>query len=305
VREDSPLVEERPAYTRPLTAERKADFGSIYTRSDPREYFRVLNGLDYQIPQQALPVFRSVLAASREERGNRTVLDLCCSYGINSALLYSREDPFAVTARYADPRLAAITPRELADRDLSRYADSRDDVRVVGLDTSASAIRYATNAGLLTAGWTENLESSVPSEALVAGIADVGLIICTGGVGYVGYRTFGRLLASLPSPEDLWLAVFVLRVFDYAPIAALLSAYGLETEKLPGTFRQRRFVDAAEREACLHDIKLRGLDPSGLEEDGWYHADCFLTRPAAAARVPAAALVGDPAENVNAQRAGR
>jgi hypothetical protein len=274
-----------------MTAERKADFGSIYTRPDPREYFRVLNGLDYQIPQQALPVFRAALAASRDERGNRTVLDVCCSYGINSALLYSHEDPFAVTARYADPRLAAMTPRELAQRDLSRYADGRRQVRVVGLDTSAAAIRYATRAGLLTAGWPENLESSVPSQALVSGIADVGLIICTGGVGYVGHRTFGRLLAALPSPEDLWLVVFVLRVFDYAPIAALLSAYGLETEKLPGTFRQRRFVDDAEREACLHDVKLRGLDPSGLEEDGWYHADCFLTRPAAAARVPAAELV--------------
>jgi hypothetical protein len=292
MREQPPLVEDRPGPARPLTAERKADFGSIYTRPDPREYFRVLNELDYQIPQQALPIFRAVLAASRDERGNRTVLDVCCSYGINSALLFSREDPFTVTARYADPRLAAMTPSELAERDFSRYVTGSRDLRVVGLDTSEAAIRYATMAGLLAAGWTEDLESSAPSASLVAGIADVGLIICTGGVGYVGQRTFGRLLAALPSPENLWLAVFVLRVFDYAPIAALLGAHGLATEKLPGTFRQRRFADAAERDACLHDIGLRGLDPSGKEADGWYHADCFLTRPAAAAaRVPAAALV--------------
>jgi hypothetical protein len=279
--------------------ERKADFSSIYTRPDPREYFRMLNGLDYQIPQQALPIFRAVLAASRHERGNRTVLDVCCSYGINSALLFSREDPFAVTARYADPGQAAMTPRELAERDYCRYATRSRDLRVVGLDMSEAAISYATLAGLLAAGWPENLESSVPSASLVAGIADVGLIICTGGVGYVGYRTFGRLLAALPSPEDLWLAVFVLRAFDYAPIAALLSAYGLVTEKLPGTFRQRRFADAAEQEACLHDIELRGLDPSGKEAAGWYHAECFITRPAAvAADLPAAALVKDiPAQS--------
>jgi hypothetical protein len=293
MRDDSPLVEDWPVGARrPLTAERKTDFGSIYTRPDPREYFRVLNGLDYQIPHQALPVFRAVLAASRDEGGNRTVLDVCCSYGINSALLFSREDPFAVTARYADPRLAAMTAPELAESDFSRYVTGSRDLRVVGLDTSEAAIRYATRAGLLAAGWTEDLESSAPSASLAAGIADVGLIICTGGVGYIGYRTFGRLLAALPSPEDLWLTVFVLRVFDYAPIAALLGAYGLVTEKLPGTFRQRRFADAAEREACLHDVKLRGLDPSGKEADGWYHADCFLTRPAAAAaRGPAGALV--------------
>lgn len=275
-----------------LTTERKADFSSIYTQPDPREYFRVLNRLDYQIPQQALPVFRAVLAASRHEGENRKVLDVCCSYGVNSALLFSGEDPFAVTARYADPSLEAVTPGELADDDFWRYAPGRDSLRVVGLDASEAAISYATVAGLLAAGWSEDLEQSAASASLVAGIADVGLIICTGGVGYIGHRTFGRLLAALQSPEDLWLAVFVLRVFDYAPIAALLGAYGLVTEKLPGTYRQRRFADAAEREACLHDIELRGLDPSGKEADGWYHAECFLTRPAAAtAYVPAAALV--------------
>ncbi len=290
--EDHPFVEDRPPRTeRPLITEGKADFSWIYTRPDPREYFRVLNRLDYQIPQHALPIFRAVLAASRHEESDRTVLDVCCSYGINSALLFSDEDPFAVTARYADPSLVAVTPGELADDDFWRYAPGKRNLRVVGLDASEAAIRYATLAGLLSAGWPENLERSAPSASLVAGIADVGLIICTGGVGYVGCRTFGRLLAALPSPENLWLAVFVLRVFDYAPIAALLSAYGLVTEKLPGTFQQRRFADAAERQACLHDIRLRGLDPSGKEADGWYHAECFLTRPAAAARVPAAALV--------------
>jgi hypothetical protein len=89
--------------------------------------------------------------------------------------------------------------------------------------------------------------------------------------------------------------VFVLRVFDYAPIAALLSGYGLVTEKIPGTFRQRRFADAAERDACVQDVRLRGLDPSGKEADGWYYADCFLTRPAATSLVPAATLVKDVA----------
>jgi SAM-dependent methyltransferase len=290
--EPSPLFEERPLRQGgSLTAEQKADFSSIYTQPDPREYFRVLNRLDYQIPRQALPIFRAVLAASRHQHGYRTVLDLCCSYGINSALLFSGEDPVAVTARYADPGLAAMTTSELAAADRGRYAAGGRDLRVIGLDQSEAAIRYATRAGLLTAGWPEDLERSAPSPALVAGLADVGLIICTGGVGYVGHRTFGRLLAALPSPENLWLAVFVLRVFDYTPIASLLSAYGLVTEKIPGTFRQRRFADSAERDACVQDVRLRGLDPSGKEADGWYHAECFLTRPAAASPVPAATLV--------------
>ena len=85
--------------------------------------------------------------------------------------------------------------------------------------------------------------------------------------------------------------MFVLRVFDYAKVAALLKEYGLVTERLPLTFPQRRFVNDGERTAAIRDVKRRGLDPAGKEADGWYHADCFLTRPAAAASVPAQQLL--------------
>src|SRR5260370_26229501 len=102
---------------RSLVADPKADFSDIYTQPDPREYYRTLHALDYQVRQQAVPVFRAVLAASRRAGRTRTVLDLCCSYGVNSAMLLSREDPSRVAARYADPRLAALSPSELAERD--------------------------------------------------------------------------------------------------------------------------------------------------------------------------------------------
>ena len=47
-----------------LTGVRKTDFTRIYREPDPRAYFRTLMALNYQIPQQALPVFQAVLAAS-------------------------------------------------------------------------------------------------------------------------------------------------------------------------------------------------------------------------------------------------
>ena len=71
----------------------KESFDHIYNRPDPREYFRVLGSLDYEIPQVANPVFTTVLAA-RDRRAQLThdedsgsVLDVCCSYGVNAALL--------------------------------------------------------------------------------------------------------------------------------------------------------------------------------------------------------------------------
>jgi hypothetical protein len=268
----------------PMTAERKADFSDIYTQPDPRRYFRVLSDFEYQIPVHALPVFRAVLAASRRSGRNRIVLDVCCSYGINSAYLLSSGELGLVAERYANSELQALSPGEVAAADRRLYGPRREelDLRIVGLDASESAIGYGVRSGLLAEGWAEDLEASGPSQELRAGIADVGLVVSTGGVGYVGRQTFSRLLESVRRPEDLWLSIFVLRVFDYSPIIELLESYGLVTERLDGTFRQRRFASAGERDAAIHDVRQRGLDPTGKEADGWYHADCFVTRPASA-----------------------
>src|SRR5680860_1467520 len=68
----------------------KADFEHIYNRPDPRDYFRTLGKLDYEIPQRAQPVFQALLTALRSRREGAgaaplRVLDLCCSYGVESS----------------------------------------------------------------------------------------------------------------------------------------------------------------------------------------------------------------------------
>ncbi len=72
-----------------------------------------------------------------------------------------------------------------------------------------------------------------------------------------------------------------MRFADYAPIAAVLARRGLVTEKLSThTFPQRRFEDAAERDHVLRQLAAAGIDSTGKEEAGWYHADLYLSRPA-------------------------
>ena len=269
----------------PMTGTTKADFTSIYDQPDPRAYYRTLVPLDYQIPQTALPVLDRVIDASADNGAPRPALDVCSSYGINGALLRNDVALDDLAANYMSlgddlsPEQVAASDRALLD------GRARAVPRVVyGLDAAPNAIAYAKSAGLVDDGWAVDLENDAAPQSLRDALAGVRLIVCTGGVGYVTARTFDALAGLVADPADLWLAVFVLRVFDYSEIAEVLSERGLVTEQLEGqTFRQRRFADEAEQDAAVTDVIDRGLDPAGKEADGWFHADCFITRPAAAA----------------------
>ncbi len=289
----------------------KADFGSLYDRHAPRALARALGALDYEIPQRALPVFRALLDAMPRDRAPATddagraqrVVDLCCSYGFNAALL--RHDlTLAELMRHwsgpvADPAAQHDEPGpgdpdtgDLGDDvDGDRHAGAADAAffaarrragapRVVGLDAAGNAVAYARRAGLLDAGWAEDLESQEPSESLASGLADADLVTITGGVGYVTEKTFARVVP--PGSHAPWVAAFVLRVFGYDRIEAVLADRGLVTERWEGgTFPQRRFADEREARATVRDLAARGLDPAGEEETGRYYADLFVSRPAA------------------------
>ena len=273
----------------------KADFNHIYDRPDPRDYFRTLRELDYEIPQRAEPVFRALLTALRSrpqmtDAAPLRVLDLCCSYGINAALLRCDVSLDELFDHYTSPALDELSPAELARVDQAYYAERRspDAVRVSGLDLAANAVAYGCRVGLLDGGWAEDLEHGDPSGQLTDHLAEVDLVTTTGGVGYITERTFDRVLEARRDGSMPWVAAFALRMFSYDRIAETLARHGLVTEQLSGvSFPQRRFASEAEREAALREVIGRGLDPAGREDTGRYHADFHLSRPAAdAARQP-------------------
>lgn len=277
----------------------KAGFDHVYNRDDPREYFQVLEPLSYEIPQHAHAVFAALLDARTSERsGTTSMLDVCCSYGVNAALMRSELTLDDLYDRYGDAELADLSTQELAEADRTFYADHRrpEAPRILGLDTADRAIDYACNVGLLDAGWAENLETSEPSPALAEAVSDVDLITITGGVGYIGERTFDQLLGGCEEDRTPWVAAFVLRMYPYDHIAEGLTQHGLVTEQLPGTtFPQRRFASDEEQSAALQGVRARGTDTHGKEEDGWYHCDLFLSRPEAdVASLPLPELISIP-----------
>ncbi|MFJ2895283.1 hypothetical protein ACIO87_10410 [Streptomyces sp. NPDC087218] len=261
-------------------------FDDLYDRADPRAFFRELGTLGYRAPHHAQRVFRR-LAALRLRNPGETVLDLCCSYGINAALLNHELSLDDLYAHYTSPRVAAMTTEELTEYDTAffRTRRRRDAVPVIGLDIASNAITYARAVGLLDAGFTENLETAPPTRALLDTVRSVRLITLTGGASFLSRATFQPLLDNARTLP--WVAAFALRTSPYAPIAEHLAGHGLITETYTGrTFVQRRFTGAAEQRYAIDAVIAQGHDPDGRESAGHFHTALHLSRPAADVGTP-------------------
>ncbi|OLZ73404.1 hypothetical protein AV521_04855 [Streptomyces sp. IMTB 2501] len=262
----------------------KARFDDIYDRPDPRAYFTRLAPLEYEIPRHAQPVFRRAAAeraALDEGRpGRPAVLDVCCSYGINAALLNHEVTLTELYERYASPDCQALSTAELVARDKEFYAERRrpDAVPVFGLDIAAPAVHYAQQVGLLDAAFTDDLEQAPPGPRLNRALTDVGLITLTGGGSYITERTFAALLNGARRP--VWVSAFVLRTVSYEPVVRTLAAYGLRTTVDPSrTYPQRRFTDEREQRYAIEAVRQLGGDPSGREDAGRFHSVLYDSRP--------------------------
>lgn len=275
--------------------EGKADFDRIYDRPDPRAYFNGLGEYDYEVPQHGKTVFQQVLDALPADRP--TVVDLCCSYGVNAALLKHDLDLEELYDHYCSDQIAQLSSDELAEYDREFFQDRRlpDAPEVIGLDVAAPAVDYALEVGLLDGGASENLEDRDPSPGLAATLADADLVTVTGGIGYVTQRTFNRLLSCTSEEHPPWIASLCLRTVPFDPIADCLATHGLVTEQLEDvSFPQRRFTNQAEQDAALQALARRGISPEGREADGSFYVDVYLSRPkSAAAERPAEDILMD------------
>ncbi|MBV7697468.1 hypothetical protein [Streptomyces sp. TRM70350] len=262
----------------------KSRFDDIYDRPDPRTYFRRLAPLEYEIPHHAQPVFRQVAAeraAFDDGRPHRpAVLDVCCSYGINAALLNHDVTLAEMYERYTLPACQTMSTTELAAWDKEFYAERRrpDAGPVFGLDVAAPAVHYALEAGLLDAAFTDDLEQGSPSPRLNRALAEVGLITLTGGGSYITARTFTALLDGARRP--VWVSAFVLRTVSYHPIVRTLAAHGLSTTvDVSRTYPQRLFTGERERQYAIAAVRALGGDPTGREENGRFHCLRYESRP--------------------------
>lgn len=263
--------------------EAKADFTDLYTSKDPRNYFKYLGQLDYIIPHLAQPIFNQLIRARQETQSEPvTVLDIGCSYAINGALLKYAVDFEALRQRYTAPPLQGLTSAQVLELDRHFYQGwpKNENVRVIGLDVSENAVRYAQDCGILDHGMAVDLESRDPSPEEARLLSEVDIIISTGCVGYVTAKTFERVARLTRKGRAPWAANFVLRMFPFDNIAATLEQFGLVTEPYEGaSFVQRRFASREEMEGVIQAVEARGIDTDGHETEGVYHSNLFVSRP--------------------------
>lgn len=260
----------------------KVTLDHIYDQPDPRTYFRVLRPLDYGVPQQAKPWFTKIITEYRESQHVAVpqVLDIGCSYGINAALLKYDATMDELYARYGDERRAEESREALLarDREMARSRQPPQAIRFVGLDTSGSALSYAHEAGFLDDVVHADLEEREPTARQRAQLSGTDLVISTGCVGYVTERTLTRVVRAQGTRRP-WMAHFVLRMFPFDPVERALEDLGYRTVRVDEVFRQRRFASSQEQTRVLDGMSAAGVDPRGLEAEGWLYAQLYLSRP--------------------------
>ncbi|MFF0203331.1 class I SAM-dependent methyltransferase [Streptomyces sp. NPDC005017] len=254
----------------------------IYTQPDPRAYFGTLRELGYGIPQLAKPYFLKVIDEYRESRHVTTprVLDIGCSYGINAALLRCDVSMDDLYERYCDEdvRIESRDALLTRDRELVRTRRRLNNVRFTGLDTSHEALSYALSAGFLDDAVRADLETNDLTKRQREKIAGTDIVISTGCMGYVTEKTVARVVEAQDGHRP-WMAHFVLRMFPFHRVEEYLAASGYETVRVEGVFPQRRFASPEEQSLVLDTLSSVGVDPQGLETDGWLYAQLHISKP--------------------------
>ena len=269
--------------------ESKASFADAYEASTPHAYLAEMARLGYQIGEQARPYCVAAAELLRAKNGMASsvqMLDIGCSYGLASAFVkygcsfeeivsffHSRAPQERTACAESMRQWLSVVPRAF-------------DMRVVGLDMSKPATDFGLSAGLLDAAVTTNLEDDDTelSETDLAWIRSCNLVVSTGAIGYVTEKTLRHVIDALTTRKmDEFgpaAAFTVLRMFDTTDIAKLFESRGWRFTRIPGLLLpQRKFASDEEHERVIDDLRARGVDVLGCENEGILLAELFVAAP--------------------------
>jgi hypothetical protein len=282
-------LEEKPPVTANSTTQypgvnrAKASFDDIYEAPTPHAYLSQMRRLGYQIGAQARPycVAAAELVASEAPTWPVQMLDVGCSYGVGSAFIQYGCSFEELVSFYESRAPVGYHECVAATRAWLNVIAPPIDMRVVGLDASENAIRFALDAGLLNMGISRDLETDDLNAEEQEWLGGCNILISTGAIGYVGKPTFRRVLKHLgrshPSPLGPLAVMTVLRMFDLTEVREAFEEAGFAFERIPDVrLPQRAFNDEREREEVIDAVLARGYSTDGLEECGVLYADLYI-----------------------------
>ena len=260
----------------------KTSFDACYIAPTPHQYFHNMSAVGYRMGEYMNPFLAALVEASVLPPRLVRVLDLGCSYGVSGALLKT-------DCSYQD--LVEFVHRETSSdysscaADVRRYLElhpAREDVEVLGIDSSAEAVRFATASGMIDEGIACNLEDHkvelTKNERNLLRRCDV--FLSTGVIGYVTDTSVSRILDDFGHDARGQLGplaiMSVLELFDPTAIATAFSKHGYRFGQLPVRLPQRYFADEQEREGVLKAIRDRGESTAVQESEGQMFASLYI-----------------------------
>lgn len=254
----------------------KKDFTAIYSADLPDDYFSTLSPYDYRAPDCAVPYIQRMnewLQANRPD-DELTIVDVGSSYGFLAMILRTRRSFSELAAGLIDRRPDGGLFEEYIEMDREHFACHPPPYsRMIGIDISESALSYGTSVGLLDRKIVVDLDREDIAPLISSGPA---VLICTGTLGYIGPEGLRRLISAIHAPILLGVLILsrTLRVESY--LGSCVAAPHLSAAALPHALRQRRFVDAYEREAAIGLVSEARPGIEILERDGWVYGSPLL-----------------------------
>ena len=264
----------------------KASFNSIYSEPTPHHYLRRMLALDYKMADYMKSYLSATVDMLTDLQQTATVLDIGCSYGISATLLKTGCSYRDLTDFYLQETSSEYDDCVASTQRWLETHAARQNVKVVGLDSSAPAVKFAVSSHMIDEGIARNLEEEnsklTDDEARL--IRKCNVLISTGAIGYVTEKTleiildeFGR--TSILEPAGVAL-MSVLELFDLLPIEKVFTNHGYLFRKLPIRIPQRRFVDEEERNGILEMLKQRNMRTDAQRSEHQMFANlCIAAKP--------------------------
>jgi len=261
----------------------KLNLNEVYNLRDPKSYYKMVNRYKYNLPEEAKPYFRQIIDAycCYESINSLKILDLGCSYGINSAILKFNKTISELYRYYTNPIRFQLSESSCRNLDYTWFHESDFDknLQFIGLDNAKQAVDYAIESKLIETGIYTDLEKFPLSEIEHANLQDIDLLISTGCIGYITEITFSKILPSFKNIDKLWGAIFVLKMFDTSELNKLLTLYNLALVSTGITVKQRKFASIDEKKTMIDFIERRGLRTELERQQNNLFAELFLILP--------------------------